>query len=82
MSRNSCGPIHSFCQRFAIGIFEMEWAEVIKHAILQGEPLFRIDRKLRSGPEFSGCPKTWRKCVASVITVKLDVVERDFHERS
>lgn len=56
-------------------------AEVIKHAILQGEPLFQLIESCEADLS-SGCPKTWRNVLPQVITVKLDVVERDFHERA
>ena len=79
MSRNSCGR-YTVSTTLRDRDIRNGMAEVIKHAILQGEP-FSADRKLRSGLS-SGCPKTWRNVLPQVITVKLDVVERDFHERA
>ncbi|MGB0645827.1 MAG: 3-dehydroquinate synthase [Bradymonadia bacterium] len=56
-------------------------AEAIKHAVLRGESLLKLieDNELSLS---SGCSQTWRAVLPEVITVKLDVVERDFHERA
>lgn len=56
-------------------------AEAIKHAILRGDSLLKLIEEHESELS-SGCSQAWRVVLPEVINVKLDVVEKDFHERA